>query len=113
MEKGKNDVFENFDLGQTLIQSLQDAVAFAKGDKTKGRVRVYEIPTPEYKAKDVKRIREDLHMSQAGLALALGVSKRTVEAWETGKNTPSNASSKLLYLVENDKGIIDRLVSVR
>ncbi|MDL2238468.1 helix-turn-helix domain-containing protein [Christensenellaceae bacterium OttesenSCG-928-K19] len=113
MANEKNDVFENFELGKALISSLEEAVAFTKGDKTKGRVRVYEIPTPEYKAKDVKRIREDLHMSQAGLALALGVSKRTVEAWETGKNMPSNSSNKLLYLVEKDKGIIDKLVSVR
>ena len=109
MENAKNE----FDLGKSIIQGLQDAIAYTKGDTTKARVRVYEIPTPEYKAKDVKRIREDLHMSQAGLALALGVSKRTVEAWETGKNMPSNSSSKLLYLVEKDKGIIDRLVSVR
>lgn len=113
MSKEKNDVFEKFDLGQTLIQSLNEAIAYTNGDKTKARVRVYEIPTPEYKAKDVRRIRENLHMSQAGLALALGVSKRTVEAWETGKNAPSNPSNKLLYLVEKDKGIIDQLVSVR
>lgn len=113
MKNEKNNVSENFDLGQTLIQSLQEAIAYEQGKKNKCRVRVYEIPTPEYMANDVRRIREELHMSQAGLALALGVSKRTVEAWETGKNTPSNSSNKLLYLVEKDKGIIDQLVSVR
>ncbi len=113
MEKEKNDVFEHFDLGQTLIQSLQDAIVYAKGDATKCRVRVYEIPTPAYTAEDVRRIRNHLRISQAGLALALGVSKRTVEAWETGKNAPSNASNKLLYLIENNEELINQLVSVQ
>jgi len=105
--------FENFDFGKTLIQSLQEAVAYERGDKTKGRSRVYEIPTPSYNGKDVARIRRGLHMSQAGLALALGVSKRTVEAWEAGKSSPSNASNKLLYLVEKDENIINQLVAVK
>lgn len=103
----------NFDLGKMLIQSLNEAIDYTKGDTTKGRSRVYEIPTPEYKAKDVRRIRENLHMSQAGFAVALGVSKRTVEAWEAGRNTPSNASTKLLYLVEKNDGIINQLVDIK
>lgn len=105
--------FEDFDFGKTLIQSLQEAVAYTKGDKTKGRSRVYEIHTPAYKAQDVKRVREHLHISQAGLALALGVSKRTVEAWEAGKSSPSNASNKLLYLVEKDENVINQLVVIK
>ncbi len=105
--------FDNFNFGEKLIQSLQEAVAYKLGDKTKGRSRVYEIPTPSYDGKDVLRIRKRLNISQAGFALALGVSKRTVEAWEAGKSSPSNASNKLLYLVEKDESIINRLVAVR
>lgn len=106
-------VFENFDLGKELTQSLQEAIDYAKGDKKKGSSRVYAIPTPAYQGKDVLRIRKSFQLSQAGFALALGVSKRTVEAWEAGKSTPSNASSKLLYLVETDESILRRLVAVK
>jgi putative transcriptional regulator len=104
--------FENFDLGKELLQSLQDARAYAQGDEAKGRSRVYEIPTPTYRGEDVACLRKKLHLSQAGLALALGVSKRTVESWEAGRSAPSNASAKLLYLVEKDESILQRLVCV-
>ncbi len=101
--------FDNFNLHDELTASLQEALAYKRGDKSKGRVVVREIPTPEYTGMEVRRIRTQLHLSQNGLATALGVSKRTVEAWETGKNTPSN---KLLYLIEHDNSLITRLVTV-
>ena len=104
--------FDNFNLYDELKGSLEEAVAFKKGDKSKGRVIVREIPTPEYTASDVQKIRQTLPLSQNGLATALGVSKRTVEAWETGKNAPSNSSHKLLYLIEHDNSIIARLITV-
>jgi putative transcriptional regulator len=90
-------VFDNFDLGQELAQSLQEAIAYAQGDKAKGRARVYEIPTPSYQGEDIARLRKKLRLSQAGFALALGVSKRTVDSWEAGRSAPSNASAKLIY----------------
>ena len=104
--------FDNFSLYEELKGSLEEAIAFKKGDKSKGRVIVREIPTPEYTASDVQKIRQTLHLSQNGLATALGVSKRTIEAWEAGKNSPSNSSNKLLYLIENDNSLIDRLITV-
>lgn len=107
-----NSTFENFDFGASLIASLEQAVAYQKGDKSKGRRVVHEIPTPEYKAEDVVRVREKYNLSQRGLAAAMNVSPRTVEAWEAGKNTPAGASAKLLYLLEKDETVIDELVSV-
>jgi putative transcriptional regulator len=47
------------------------------------------------------------------LAIALNVSPRTVEAWETGKNKPARSSAKLLYLIERDKNILNELVTVQ
>ena len=71
---------------EDLKESLEQAVAFKNGDKRKARVSVYEISTPEYKSDDVARVRSDLRLSQRGFAVALGVSPRTVEAWEAGRN---------------------------
>jgi len=92
-------------------ESLEQAVAFKKGDKSKARVSVYEIPVPEYKADDIVRVRSNLRLSQRGLALALGVSSRTVEAWEVGRNEPSGAARNLLYLIENNAALIDQLIA--
>lgn len=102
---------ENFDYFEELKQSLDDAVAYKSGDKTRCRVQVYARKMPEYKAEDVARTRRELNLSQKGLASALGVSTRTVEAWESGKNTPSGAAQHLLYLFDCDHSLIDRLVA--
>jgi putative transcriptional regulator len=105
-------VFDNFDVGNALIHSLEEAIAFERGDTSKAHVLVHEIPTPKYEAKDVVRLRQKYHLSQRTLALALNVSPRTVEAWESGKNRPSGSSAKLLYLIEQDTNIINQLVMV-
>jgi len=100
-----------YDYFTELEQSLHEAVAFKKGDKSKARVSVYELPVPEYKAADVARVRAALHLSQRGLALVLGVSPRTVEAWEVGKNEPNGAARHLLYLIEQNTALVDQLVT--
>jgi putative transcriptional regulator len=105
-------MFENFDLGTALIKSLEQALEYERGDKTKARTLVCEIPTPDYAAKDIVRVRNRYKLSQRGLALALNVSPRTVEAWEAGKNRPAGSSLKLLYLLETDKNVLKKLVSV-
>ena len=98
---------------ESLMAGLEDAVAYINGDKSHGREVVREIPdmVPVYKATDVVRVRKALNLSQRRLALALGVSPRTVEAWEAGKNEPSGAARHLLYLFELDHSLVDRLVA--
>jgi hypothetical protein len=49
--------FENFNLGQALVKSLEQAVEFERGDKTKARTVVREIQTPDYAARDIVRLR--------------------------------------------------------
>ena len=96
-----------------LMTSLEDAAAFAQGDTS--RARVVEVdtddPVPEYKADDVARTRQALNLSQRALARALGVSSRTVEAWEAGKNVPAGAARHLLFLLDGDHSLVQRLVT--
>ena len=96
---------------EELKASLEEAVAYKKGDKSRCRTVVAPKALPAYTAADVTRTRTALNLSQKGLALALGVSPRTVEAWEAGKNVPSGAAHRLLYLLEQDHSLIDRLVT--
>lgn len=106
-----SDIFDNFNFAEALQNSIDQAIAFEKGEKTKARRVVREISTPSYNGEDVRYIREKLNLSQSGLAMALGVSKRTVEAWEAGKNSPSNSSNKLLYLLEKNDGLLEQLIT--
>lgn len=57
-------------------------------------------PTPKYTGEDVKAIRQANGLTQSVLARYLCVSKKTIEAWEANRNTPSGPSSRLLELLE-------------
>ena len=100
---------EHFD---SLIAGLEEAAAYVKGDKSHCREIVVEVPdpVPTYRAEDVARMRKALCVSQRRLALALGVSTRTVEAWEAGRNQPSGTAQRLLYLLDGDHALFRRLV---
>jgi putative transcriptional regulator len=97
---------------EELKESLEDAIAFEKGDKARGRVTVLEIPISDFDARGVSRVREKAGLTQTALAKVLGVSSRTVEAWESGRNTPAGPSKKLLYLIDKDQRIISEFVRV-
>ena len=59
-------------------------------------------PVKEYTAEDIKNIRKKTGTSQGFLAKWLGVSKKTVQAWESGMNVPNGPSARLLSLLENE-----------
>lgn len=101
----------DFDFYNELKTSLEEAVAFKNGDKTRVRVSVRELPIPEYDATSVAQVRIKLNLSQRGLASALGVSPRTVESWEAGRNIPNGAARNLLYLLEKDASLVNHFIA--
>lgn len=101
----------DFDYFEELRASLEEAVAHKDNRPNRCRTVVKELSIPEYKADDISRMRRDLNLSQKGLASVLGVSCRTVEAWEAGRNQPSGAARHLLYLFDCDSSLVDRLIA--
>jgi putative transcriptional regulator len=95
---------------ERLKESLEQAAAYQSGDKSKASVSVRSFNVPEYRADDVTRLRSSLRLSQSGLAYVLGVSARTVEAWESGRNKPCGSSKHLLYLFEKDNSLVSQFV---
>ena len=65
------------------------------------------LPVKEYTAEDIKRIRKKNGLTQGFLANWLGVSKKTVQAWESGRNIPNGTSARLLSLIEANIVAID------
>ena len=57
-------------------------------------------PARKFTGEDVRSIRQKNHLTQSILAKYLCVSKKTIEAWESGRNTPSGPSSRLLELLD-------------
>lgn len=91
-------------MGQSIIQGLKEAVAFEKNGGLPGaRVRQIAIkPLSHYKNREIKRIRESLKLTQRSFALLMGVSIKTVEAWENGRNEPNGTAQRMLYLLKTD-----------
>jgi putative transcriptional regulator len=59
------------------------------------------LPTVhELKPKDIKKIREKAHVSQAVFAAYLNTSVSTVQKWEIGEKKPSGVALKILNLIE-------------
>lgn len=102
---------EKFDVYEGILEGLREAVAYKQGDRSRCRVSVREVPVPDYKAADIVRARKGLNLSQRSLANIIGVSPRTVEAWEAGRNEPAAPTCRLLYLLETDHSLVERLIA--
>jgi putative transcriptional regulator len=94
--------------GQEIVQGLRElAEALTAGEPLEARftVRTYKIaPPPEYRDKDVRRVRDSLGMSQAAFAAFLAVDPSTVQSWEQGIRTPSPLARRVLSEIEADPG---------
>ncbi len=92
----------NTKLFKALKKGFEKAIAHDQG-KLDLRSEFVEIPKPpaHYKAKDIKRIREKNRYSQGVFAKVLNVSIKTVQSWESGQRAPSQATLRLLEIVDN------------
>ena len=97
------NVFESIMTG--LRQAVDDT--HATNSKLKRRT-VTIIPVKEYRADQIKSIRHSVGMSQSSFAGYLGVTKKTVEAWEAGTNHPSGAASRILSMMEMDNKLVEK-----
>jgi putative transcriptional regulator len=61
-------------------------------------------PKRTFSAADIKRLRNQTHMSQPVFAILLGVGTNTVAQWEQGHKKPSGASARLLDVIDR-KGV--------
>ncbi|WP_027396062.1 helix-turn-helix domain-containing protein [Anaerovibrio lipolyticus] len=89
-----------------LSTALDEAILDAKsGNKilNSETVSIEIEPLVEYSADTIKDIRKRTGLTQALFAKWIGVSTRTVEAWESGRNKPSGPSSRLLSLLQQNK----------
>lgn len=89
-------------LANSIKQGLKEAIDYEKGN-LKPRRRTVKVKTiPKYKADNVKGIRLKLNLSQASLAKVIGVSTKTIEAWERGTNIPQGPAQRMLDLLDKE-----------
>lgn len=99
---------------EDLISSIEEAIQDENSSHKQLKRRVVTvIPVKEYKAEEVKRIRRETGLSQKLFASYLGVSNKTVEAWERGINQPSGTASRILHMMEMDKNLVEEFPFVQ
>lgn len=99
--------FKDIDFFSGIMEGLEEALAYEKGKASAETfVRKQSLPSV-----NVTKIRASLCMTQKSFASMLGVSCRTVEAWESGKSTPTPTAKKLIYLIQNDHSLVQKLLS--
>lgn len=97
--------FKNTDFFSSITEGLEEALAFEKGRASaETYARKRNLPNV-----NVAEVRTSLDMTQKSFAAMLGVSSRTVEAWECGKSTPTPTAKKLIYLIKNDHSLVEKL----
>lgn len=85
-----------------IMNGLQEALDYNEG-KIKARTKTISIePVPDFNAMDIKRIRVELGMTQLLFAGLMGVSIKTVEAWEAGRNRPDGPARRILEMLQTD-----------
>lgn len=88
-----------------IINGLKEAIDYEKGKLELRTIATPVKPVKKYSSCEVRDVRLRLKMSQALFAAVMGVSTKTVEAWETGRNVPSGSASRFLMLLEKDMSI--------
>lgn len=78
--------------GQDLIESMGQAVAHAKGERTAAKAHVIDVP-------DVRAIREQLGMTQPAFAKAYRIPLPTLKGWEQGRRQPDATAAAYLSVI--------------
>lgn len=96
------------DVYNSIMAGLTEAIEDARATEKKLQRRVVSVvPVKEYSSSEVKQIREKTGFSQRLFANYMGVSVKTVEAWEAGTNHPNGAASRMLNMMEMDENLIE------
>jgi putative transcriptional regulator len=90
-------------LGSRMIQSANEALAYASGEKTAGFV--------VHKPVDVKALRTRLRLAQPEFAARYGLSVGTVRDWEQGRAVPDRPAQALLRVIEAEPDLVKRVLA--
>lgn len=94
-------------IGNEIIQSMEDAVEYMRGKKTRAVTHKVKIPDNI----NVKSIRKSLKLTRLAFADRYGFSSRTLQHWEQGDRRPQGAARILLVLLQREPEIIEKILN--
>ena len=90
---------------ESIVQGLNEAIAFAKGEETGAIVHHIEVPTV-----DVAKIRAQTGLSQNAFARSIGVARGTLLNWEQGRRRPTGPAQVLLAMIARKPSLVTELL---
>jgi putative transcriptional regulator len=91
-----------------IKKGLQEAIDYSDGKLDVRKNKITIAPMRNYQAADIRELRVKTRMTQSLFAEFMGVSTKTVEAWERGTNIPIGPARRILGLVEQDPSLPER-----
>ena len=90
---------------ESIKQGLNEALAFARGEKTGAIVHEVQVPSV-----DVAAIRASTGLSQSAFARSIGVAKGTLLNWEHGRRHPTGPAQVLLAMIAKKPSLVSELL---
>ena len=87
-----------------IKNGLNEAIAYERGQIRAKTVTITVVPVNTFRPEEIRSIRIETGLTQVFFAKYMGVSVKTVEAWEAGRNHPDGAACRLLALTKSDPG---------
>ena len=81
---------------------LGQAIEYEKGNLKAKKTTLTVAPVEVFTPGEIKEIRNKTGLTQVLFAKFMGVSVKSVEAWEAGRNHPEGAACRLLSLTRED-----------
>jgi len=89
----------------SLMEGLNEALAFAQGEQTSAVVYQIAVPTV-----GVAAIRASTGLSQGAFARSIGVAKGTLLNWEHGRRQPTDPAQVLLAIIAKKPSLVSELL---
>lgn len=87
-------IFDDIKLG------LEQAIEYERGELKAKSTTLTILPLDKFTSAEIKEIRKSTGLTQVLFAQYMGVSVKTVEAWESGRNHPEGAACRLLSITK-------------
>jgi putative transcriptional regulator len=98
-------VTDEYNLGEALIQGMEEAVAWKRGEMALETVRISPMPPDR-----VRAIRKKFSRSTKAFEQRFGIPAATLNNWEQGRREPDVTARLLLRIIEREPEIVERVV---
>ncbi len=89
-----------------IAAGIEDATAYLKGDKSRGKAHMVDIDTI-----DIAAARKKLGMTQDVFAFTFGISAGTLRGWEQGRRRPDGPARILLKVIDLEPEAVKRALA--